>query len=95
MNGVGICLRNGSFPSDIGIVKFYPSKGTHWVCYINVNYSDSYGCVPPNKLYEIFRKTKGTFFIFRIQKTRSNKQTRFLVCFLLFKNNLQDKSVRN
>ena len=35
LNYVGIYLRDGSFSSDIGIVNLHPSKGTHWVCYIN------------------------------------------------------------
>ena len=46
---VGIYLRDGPFSSDIGIVILHPSKGTHWVCYINENYFDSYGCVCPKK----------------------------------------------
>ena len=48
-NNVEIYLRDGSFSSDIGIVNLHPSKGTHWVCYINENYFDSNGCVPPKK----------------------------------------------
>ena len=28
---VGIYLRDGPFPSDIGIINLHPSKGTHWV----------------------------------------------------------------
>ena len=43
-------LRDGPFSTDIGIVSFHPSKGTHWVCKINESYSHSYGCVPPQKL---------------------------------------------
>ena len=35
LNDVGIYLRDGPFKSDIGIVNLHPSKGTHWVCYIN------------------------------------------------------------
>ena len=34
---VGIYLRDGSFSSDIGIANLHPSKGTHWVCYLNEN----------------------------------------------------------
>ena len=50
LNDVGIYLRDGPFSSDIGIVNLHPSKGTHWVCYINGNCFDSYGCSPPKKL---------------------------------------------
>ena len=35
LDDVGIYLRDGQFSSDIGIVNLHPSKGTHWVCYIN------------------------------------------------------------
>ena len=41
LNDVGIFLRDGLFESDIGIVNLHPSRGTHWVCYINENYFDS------------------------------------------------------
>ena len=40
---VGIYFRDGPFSSDVGIVKLHPSKGTHWVCYINEKYFNSYG----------------------------------------------------
>ena len=70
---VEIYLGDASFTTDIGIVNLHPSKGTHWVCYINENYFDSYGCSPPNKLCNIYHKTKWILFIFRIQDTRSNK----------------------
>ena len=43
LKDIEISLRDGPFSSDIGIVNLYPSKGTHWVCYINENYFDSYG----------------------------------------------------
>ena len=49
LNDVGIYLRDGPFESNIGIVKLHPSKGTHWVVYINENYFVSYGCVCPRK----------------------------------------------
>ena len=34
-DNVNIYLRDGPFSSDIGTVNLHPSKGTHWVCYIN------------------------------------------------------------
>ena len=49
LNDIRIYLRDGPFESDIGIVNLNKSRGTHWVCYINENYFDSYGCVPPKK----------------------------------------------
>ena len=56
LNKVGIYLRDGPFSSDIAIVNLHPLKGTHWVCYINENYFDSHGCVPPKKLSKFNKK---------------------------------------
>ena len=56
---VGIYLRDGPFSSDIGIVNLHPSKGTHWVCYIDENYFDSYGIVCPEKLSKFIIKRNG------------------------------------
>ena len=59
LDNVDIYLRDGPFSSDIGIVKLHPSKGTHWVVYINENYFDSYGCVCPKKLCKFNMKRNG------------------------------------
>ena len=56
LNDVGIYLTDGPFESDIGIVNLHPSKGTHWICYINENYFDSYGVVSPKKLSKFIIK---------------------------------------
>ena len=55
---VGIYLRDGPFSSDIGIVNIHPSKGTHWVCYINENNFDCYGCDCPKKLSKFNKNEK-------------------------------------
>ena len=63
LNNVGIYLRDGPFSSDIGIVNLHPSKGTHWVCYMNENYFDSYGCVCPKKLSKfIIKRNRYCFY---------------------------------
>ena len=59
LNIVGIYLRDGPFKSDIGIVNLHPSKGTHWVTYMNENYFDSYGVVCPKKLSKFIIKRNG------------------------------------
>ena len=59
LNDVGTCLKNGPFSSDIGVVNLHPSKGTHWVCYINENYFDSYGFIRPEKLSKFIIKGNG------------------------------------
>ena len=70
---VGIYLRDGAFSTDIGIVNLHPSKGTHWVCYKNENYFDSYGCVCPKKLSKFIIKRNGYFLYseYQIQKNDS------------------------
>ena len=70
LDNVNIYLRNGPFSSDIGIVNLHPSKGTHWVCYINEKYFDSYGCVPPRKLskFIIKRSRHCLYSEYQIQK---------------------------
>ena len=59
LDNVNIYLRDGPFKSDIGIVNLHPFKGTHWVCYINENYFDSYGIVCPKKLSKSIIKRNG------------------------------------
>ena len=69
----GIYLRDGSFESDTGIINLHPSKGTHWVCYINEYYFDSYGCVPAKKLSKFIIKRNGycLYSEYQIQKNDS------------------------
>ena len=71
LNNVGIFLRDGPFESDIGIVNLHPSKGTHWVCYINENYFDSFGCVCPKKLSKFIIKGDG-FCLYSEYQIRKN-----------------------
>ena len=73
LNDVGIYLRDGPFSSVIGIVNLHPSKGTHWVCYINENYFDSYGCVCPKKFSKFNIKRNGycLYSEYQIQKNDS------------------------
>ena len=59
LNDIGIYLRDGPLKSDIGIVNLHPSKGTHWVCYINENYFDSYGIICPKQLSKYIIKRNG------------------------------------
>ena len=73
LNDVGIYLRDGPFKSDIGIVNLHPSKGSHWICFINENYFDSYGCAPPKKLSKFIIKRNGfcLYSEYQIQKDDS------------------------
>ena len=73
LDNVNIHLRDGLFSSDIGIVILHPSKGTHWVRYINENYFDSYGVVCPKKLSKFIIKRNGycLYSEYQIQKNDS------------------------
>ena len=73
LDNVNIYLRDGPFSSDIGIVNLHPTKGSHWVCYINENYFDSYGCSPPKKLSKFTIKQNGfcLYSEYQIQKNDS------------------------
>ena len=77
LNDVWIYLRDEPFESDIGIVNLHPSKGTHWVCYINENYFDSYGCSPPKKLskFVIKRNSYCLYSEYKIQGLTSKRDS--------------------
>ena len=70
LDNVNIYLRDGPFLSDIQIVNLHPSKGSHWVCYINENYFDSYGCSSPKKLSKFIIQQNGfcLYSEYQIQK---------------------------
>ena len=72
LSDVGIYLRDGHFESDIGIVNLHLSKGTHWVCYINETYFDSYGCVCPKKLSNFIMKRNGYCLYSEYQKHKND-----------------------
>ena len=67
LSDVWIYFRDGTIASDIGIVKFHPSKGAHWVAYINETFFKSYNCVCPKKLSKFI--IKHTDFVY-ILKTK-------------------------
>ena len=73
LDNINIYLRDGPFSTDVGIVNLHPSKGTHWVCYINENYFDSYACVCPKKLSKFIIKQNGycLYSVYQIQKNDS------------------------
>ena len=73
LDNINIYLRDGPFSSDIGIVNLHPFRGSHWICYINENFFDSYGCVPPKKLSSFIIKRNGycLYSEYQIQKNDS------------------------
>ena len=87
MDIFGIYLRDGPFSSDIGIVNIHPSKGTHWVSFINENHFDNYGVVCPKKLSKFNLKRNGYCLIseYQIQKNDSFRASYYLYILYLTK----------
>ena len=79
LDNVNIYLRDGPFSGGIGIVKLHPSKGTHWLCYINENYFDSYGCVPPKKLSKFIIERNGYCLYSEYQVQNLTVSVQFIV----------------
>ena len=73
LNDVRIFLPDGPFESNVGNVNLHPSKGTHWICYVNENFFDSYGVVCPKKLAKFIIKRIGfcLYSEYQIQKNDS------------------------
>ena len=82
LNNVGIYLRDGPFSSDIGIVNLHPSKRSHWICYINEKYFDSYGCVPPKILSKFIIKRNG-FCLYSEHQIQKNDSFCASFCFYI------------
>ena len=62
---VGIYMRDDKFTTDSGIVNLHPTKGTHWVMFVNEFYFDSYGCPPPTNILN--HNKKGIYSEYQIQ----------------------------
>ena len=75
LNDIGICFRDESFQTDIGIMHSRPIQGTHWVLYFDECYFDSYGITPPKKLSRFIIKRNGPCSVcnYKIQGLTSDK----------------------
>ena len=76
----GIYMKDDKFITTSGIVNLHPTKGTHWVMFVNEFYFDSYGCPPPLNI------TKQIIMV-SIQNIKSRKTTvivRRIVCMCCF-----------
>ena len=85
LDDVGIYLRDGPSDFDIRIVNLHPSKGTHWVCYLNGIYFDSYGVVCPKKLAKFIIKRNGycLYSEYKIQGI-TNKRDSYCASYCLY-----------
>ena len=59
-----IYLKDGPRSIAVGIVNLLPSKGSHWVAYINENSFDSHACSPPEKVTKLITKRNAHCFLF-------------------------------
>ena len=65
----GIYMRDDKFTTTSGIVNLHPTKGTHWVMFVNEFYFDSYDCPPPTNILDHIKK--GIYSEYQIQKNDS------------------------
>ena len=68
-----IYMRDTPIESNCGIVNLHPIKGTHWVCFINNFYFDSYGIYPPQNILNFIKSKFGKciYSTYQIQKRDS------------------------
>ena len=50
-----IYMRDTPIKSNCGIINLHPFRGTHWVCFFNNFYFDSYGCPPPQNILQLHK----------------------------------------
>ena len=62
-------MRDDIFTTASGIVNLHPTKGTHWVMFVNEFYFDSYGCPHPTNILNHIKK--GLYSEYQIQKNDS------------------------
>ena len=62
-------MREDKFTTTSGIVNLNPTKGTHWVMFVNEFYFDSFGCPPPLNIMSFINK--GIYSEYQIQKNDS------------------------
>ena len=65
----GIYMRDDKFITTSGIVNLHPTKGTHWVMFVNEFYFDSYGCPQPLNITK--QINNGIYSEYQIQKDDS------------------------
>ena len=62
-------MRDDIFTTTSGILNLHPTKGTHWVMFVNEFYFVSYGCPPPTNILNHIKK--GNYSEYQIQKNDS------------------------
>ena len=62
LNDVGIYWIESPFIWNMGVVILYPSRGMHWVLYVNQSHFDA-KCASPREKLSKFNNTKWVIFI--------------------------------
>ena len=62
-------MRDDKITTTAGIVNLHPTKGTHWVMFVNEFYFDSYGCSPPLNIMSFINN--GFYSEYQIQNNDS------------------------
>ena len=65
----GLYMRDDKFITTSRIVNLHPTKGTHWVMFVNEFIFDSYGCPPPLNITK--QINNGIYSEYQIQKDDS------------------------
>ena len=84
LNNLRIYLQDGRFESDKGVVTLHPSKGTHWVVYINEDYFDSYVCAPSQKLFKFIIKRNGCLYSEYKKQVSTSKRDSYCASYCLY-----------
>ena len=74
---------------NCGIINLHPKKGTHWVCFFNKFYFDSYGCPPPQNILNHIKSNykKCIYSTYQIQKKDSVCVVLIVYIFCIYLNN--------
>ena len=62
-------MRDDKFTTTVGIVNLHPTKGTHWVMFVNESYFDFFGCPPPLNIMK--HNNRGCYSDYHLQKNDS------------------------
>ena len=81
-------MRASKYTRKVGAVILHPSKGTHWITYINEHYFDSYGCCPSLRISQFIKKNFESVFFLKIKSKEKTVTVLPIVCifFIWMKN---------
>ena len=66
-------LAKDEFSSNSAIVSLHAKRGTHWVCFVEKYYFESYGCAPPKHILKNIKVRHGKSISVEYQFQENNK----------------------